>query len=134
MPKSADHHRLWRRLNFRLRQPSPLIRDEESDAVRAILHSGIVAEPCLFLREVRRIRVTHAPLKSFEGTLVRRDGTGWVLRAYPGFRNVVVRLNSSVFPEPKSVTCDAGPATAQTPTVVNGLWSVHTMGANYCKW
>ena len=63
-----------------------------------------------------------------------RDGSGWILRAYPSSRNVAVRLNSAVFPPPKSVICDAGPTRAQTPSVVNGYWSVQAMGANYCKW
>ena len=52
-------------------QPAALM-DEEIDAVRAIIDSGIAAEPVPFLREGQRIRVTHGPLKSLEGTLVQK--------------------------------------------------------------
>jgi transcription antitermination factor NusG len=51
--------------------PAALL-DEEIDAIRAIVDSGIGAEPVPFLREGQRIRVTHGPLKSLEGTLVRK--------------------------------------------------------------
>jgi transcription antitermination factor NusG len=52
-------------------QPAP-IPDSEIDAVRAIVSSGIAAEPAPFLREGQRIRVIHGPLKSLEGILVRK--------------------------------------------------------------
>jgi transcription antitermination factor NusG len=52
-------------------QPTP-IPDEEINAVRIIVESGIAAEPAPFLREGQRIRVTHGPLKSVEGSLVRK--------------------------------------------------------------
>jgi transcription antitermination factor NusG len=52
-------------------QPAP-IPDEQIEAVRAVVDSGIGAEPVPFLREGQRIRVTHGPLQSLEGTLVRR--------------------------------------------------------------
>jgi transcription antitermination factor NusG len=52
-------------------RPAALL-DEEIAAVRAIVNSGIAAEPVPFLREGQRIRVTHGPLKSLEGTLVRK--------------------------------------------------------------
>jgi transcription antitermination factor NusG len=52
-------------------RPAALL-DEEIEAIRAIVDSGIGAEPVPFLREGQRIRVTHGPLKSLEGTLVRK--------------------------------------------------------------
>jgi transcription antitermination factor NusG len=55
-------------------QPAPLL-DEEIEAVRAIITSGIAAEPAPFMREGQRIRVTHGPLKSLEGTLVRKKSS-----------------------------------------------------------
>jgi transcription antitermination factor NusG len=58
-------------------QPTP-IPDEEINAVRAIVESGIAAEPAPFLREGQRIRVTHGPLKSVEGALVRKKSV-WSL-------------------------------------------------------
>lgn len=53
------------------KQPTP-IPDEEIDAVRAIVDSGLAADPVPFLREGQRIRVTHGPLKSVEGRLVHK--------------------------------------------------------------
>jgi transcription antitermination factor NusG len=58
-------------------QPSP-IPDEEIDAVRAIVDSGLAADPAPLLREGQRIRVTHGPLKSVEGSLVRKKSS-WCL-------------------------------------------------------
>jgi transcription antitermination factor NusG len=58
-------------------QPAALL-DEEIEAVRAIVNSGIAAEPAPFLREGQRIRVIHGPLKSLEGTLVRKKSS-WQL-------------------------------------------------------
>lgn len=55
-------------------QPPPIL-NEENEAVRAIVDSGIAAEPAPFLREGQRIRVTHGPLKSLEGTLVRKKSS-----------------------------------------------------------
>lgn len=58
-------------------QPAPIL-DREIEAVRAIIESGIAAEPAPFLREGQRIRVTHGPLKSVEGSLVRKK-SAWRL-------------------------------------------------------
>ena len=51
-------------------QPAP-IPDEQIDAVRALVESGMASVPVPFLREGQRIRVTQGPLKSLEGSLVR---------------------------------------------------------------
>jgi transcription antitermination factor NusG len=57
--------------------PAP-IPDEQIDAVRAVVESGMAAEPFPFFREGQRIRVTHGPLKSLEGTMIRRK-SAWRL-------------------------------------------------------
>jgi transcription antitermination factor NusG len=55
-------------------QPAPL-RDEEIEAIRAVIDSGFAAEPAPFLREGQRIRITHGPLKSLEGRLVQKKSS-----------------------------------------------------------
>jgi transcription antitermination factor NusG len=51
--------------------PAP-IEDGEIDAVQAVLRSGLHAEPCPFLREGQRIRVTKGSLNGLEGILTRK--------------------------------------------------------------
>jgi hypothetical protein len=63
-----------------------------------------------------------------------RNTSGWVLRAYPASRNVMVTLDSKRFPPPQSVTCPAGAAKTQTPRVSGGSWSVQTIGSTSCSW
>jgi transcriptional antiterminator NusG len=48
------------------------IPDEEIEAVRAVLNSGVPAEPCAYLREGQRVRVTHGSLDGVEGILVKK--------------------------------------------------------------
>jgi transcription antitermination factor NusG len=55
-------------------QPAPLL-DEEIEAIRAVINSGLAAEPAPFLREGQRIRITHGPLKSLEGRLVHKKSS-----------------------------------------------------------
>ena len=52
-------------------QPAP-IPDSEIEAVRRVVESGFATEPAPFLREGQRIRVIHGPLRSLEGTLLRK--------------------------------------------------------------
>jgi transcription antitermination factor NusG len=52
-------------------EPAP-ISDMEIEAVRAVLHSGLAAEPCPFLREGQRIRVKRGALEGMEGILVKK--------------------------------------------------------------
>jgi transcription antitermination factor NusG len=52
-------------------EPAP-ISDTEIDAVRAVLHSGLAAEPCPFLHEGQRIRVKRGFLEGLEGILVKK--------------------------------------------------------------
>ena len=40
--------------------------------MKAILRSGLPAEPCAYLREGQRVRVTYGSLEGVEGILVRR--------------------------------------------------------------
>jgi transcriptional antiterminator NusG len=48
------------------------IPDEEIEAVRAVLGSGFPAEPCAYLREGQRVRVTHGSLDGVEGILIKK--------------------------------------------------------------
>jgi transcriptional antiterminator NusG len=48
------------------------IPDEEIEAVKAVLRSGLPAEPCAYLREGQRVRVTHGSLDGMEGILVKK--------------------------------------------------------------
>jgi transcription antitermination factor NusG len=52
-------------------QPAP-IPDQEIEAVRTVLNSGLAAEPHPFLREGQRVRVTHGSLKDLEGILIKK--------------------------------------------------------------
>ena len=55
---------------------SASIPDAEIEAVRAVLNSGFAAEPCPFLREGQRVRVTRGSLEGLEGILIRKK-TDW---------------------------------------------------------
>ena len=55
-------------------QPAP-IPDDEIEAIRTIIDSGIFAEPAPFLREGQRVRVSCGPLKSVEGVLIRKSSS-----------------------------------------------------------
>jgi transcriptional antiterminator NusG len=48
------------------------IPDEEIEAVEAVLLSGLPAEPCAYLREGQRVRVTHGSLDGVEGILLKK--------------------------------------------------------------
>ena len=48
------------------------IPDEEIEAVKAVLRSGLPAEPCAYLREGQRVRVTTGSLEGVEGILVKK--------------------------------------------------------------
>jgi len=52
-------------------EPAPVF-DSEIDAVRAVLRSGLAAEPCPFLREGQRIRVRRGSLEGLEGILLKK--------------------------------------------------------------
>jgi transcriptional antiterminator NusG len=53
------------------REPAP-IPDEEIEAVRTVLRSGLLAEPCPYLREGQRVRIKNGSLHGVEGILVKR--------------------------------------------------------------
>jgi transcription antitermination factor NusG len=53
------------------REPAA-IPDEEIEAVKAVLDSGLPAEPCEYLREGQRVRVTDGSLYGVEGILVKK--------------------------------------------------------------
>ena len=52
-------------------EPAP-IDDAEIEAVQAVLRSGLQAEPCAYLHEGQRIRVTQGSLTGLEGILTRK--------------------------------------------------------------
>jgi transcription antitermination factor NusG len=51
--------------------PAP-IDDQEIEAVRKVLRSGLATEPCPFLREGQRIRVKCGSMEGVEGILVKK--------------------------------------------------------------
>jgi transcription elongation factor/antiterminator RfaH len=53
------------------KEPAP-IDEREIEAVRSVLRSGRFAEPCGFLYEGQRIRITQGALEGVEGILVRK--------------------------------------------------------------
>ena len=62
------------------------------------------------------------------------DGDQWVLRVYPQYRQVVVRLNKSSFPEPTAVSCDARGTITRQPLQVGQYWQISALGAKQCTW
>jgi transcription elongation factor/antiterminator RfaH len=54
-------------------EPAP-IPDTEIEAIRVALRSGLGTQPCSFLREGRRIRITRGSLEGLEGILLRQKG------------------------------------------------------------
>lgn len=53
------------------KEPAP-IPDEEIEAVKAVLRSGYPAEPCAYLREGQRVRVTGGSLDGIEGIVIKK--------------------------------------------------------------
>jgi transcription antitermination factor NusG len=53
------------------REPVP-IPDDEIEAVKAVLRSGLPAEPCAYLREGQRVRVMSGSLEGVEGILLKK--------------------------------------------------------------
>ena len=48
------------------------IPDDEIEAIRAALRSGLRSEPCPYLHEGQRVRVTHGSLEGMEGILLKK--------------------------------------------------------------
>jgi transcription antitermination factor NusG len=60
------------------REPAA-IPDEEIEAVKAVLRSGLPAEPCEYLREGQRVRVTMVRLMAWrESSSRRKTSLGWL--------------------------------------------------------
>jgi transcriptional antiterminator NusG len=53
------------------KEPAP-IPDEEIEAVKAVLRSGLHAAPCAYLREGQHVRVKNGSLNGLEGILVKK--------------------------------------------------------------
>ena len=51
--------------------PTP-IPDDEIEAIQRIVTSGVAAEPCPFLKEGQRIRITQGSLEGLEGILLKK--------------------------------------------------------------
>jgi len=52
------------------------IADHEVEAIQTVLHSGLPAEPCPFLREGQRVRINRGALENVEGVLLKKK-TEW---------------------------------------------------------
>lgn len=52
-------------------EPAP-IPDSEIEAIQTVLNSGLSAEPCPFLHEGQRIRITQGSLEGLEGILTKK--------------------------------------------------------------
>jgi transcription antitermination factor NusG len=52
-------------------EPAP-IDDQEIEAIQAILRSGLATEPCPFLKEGQKIRITRGALEGIEGILTKK--------------------------------------------------------------
>jgi transcriptional antiterminator NusG len=48
------------------------IPEHEIEAIKTVLLSGLLAEPCAYLREGQPVRVTHGSLDGLEGILVKK--------------------------------------------------------------
>ena len=55
--------------------PAPIL-DTEIEAIRAVLGSGLAADPCGFLNEGQRIRINRGSLEGVEGILIKKK-TEW---------------------------------------------------------
>jgi transcription antitermination factor NusG len=53
------------------REPAA-IPDDEIEVVKAVLRAGLPAEPCAYLREGQRVRVTSGSLEGIEGILLKK--------------------------------------------------------------
>src|ERR1035438_9760292 len=53
------------------KEPGPVDNDE-IEAVRTVLRSGLYAEPCPFLREGERVRIVSGPLTGLDGILEKK--------------------------------------------------------------
>jgi transcription antitermination factor NusG len=53
------------------KEPAP-IPDEEIEAIKVVLRSGLPAEPCAYLREGQRVQVKGGSLDGVEGILVKK--------------------------------------------------------------
>jgi transcription antitermination factor NusG len=56
-----------------------IITDQEINAIKAALCSGLHAEPWPYLREGQRVRIQRGSLTGIEGILVRKKSNWWVV-------------------------------------------------------
>jgi transcription antitermination factor NusG len=72
------------------------IPEEEIEAIKRVLESGLAAGPCPFIREGQRIRIKRGPLENVEGILLKKKSE-WrmVISVCMLKRSVSVELDAS---------------------------------------
>jgi transcription antitermination factor NusG len=74
-------------------EPAP-IPESEIHAIQAVLHSGLAAEPCPFVREGQHIRVTSGSLEGLEGILLKKKSDWRMVVSVPMLqRSVSVEID-----------------------------------------
>ena len=66
--------------------------------------------------------------------LIRRQGRGWSLIAYPREGDFVIDLNASRFPMPQRVRCVDGDVPSIQPVRQGGWWRLRLSGARMYSW
>jgi transcription antitermination factor NusG len=75
------------------KEPMP-IPDEEIEAVKAVLRSGLPSEPCAYLREGQRVRVAYGALGGVEGILVKKkNGSRMIVSVTMLQRSIAVEID-----------------------------------------
>ena len=78
-----------------------LIADEEIEAIRRVIHSGLSVEPCPYVREGERVLVQSGALAGTEGILVRtKRGSRVVLSVEALGRSVAVEVDRDCMATP----------------------------------
>ena len=74
-------------------EPSP-IPDDEIEAVKAVLRSGLATEPCPFLHVGQRVRVMYGALYGVEGILQKKKSDFRVVISVPALeRSISVEID-----------------------------------------
>ena len=72
------------------------IPDDEIEAIERVLHSGLAAGPCPFIREGQRIRIKYGPLENVEGILLKKKSEWRMVVSVPMLqRSVSVEIDAS---------------------------------------
>ena len=77
------------------KDPVP-VHDAEIQAIQTTLASGLAADPCPFIREGQRVRITRGPLENVEGILLKKQSSlKFVVSVVLLQRSISVDLDSS---------------------------------------